>query len=471
MRPVRFAAVCALALSAMLAGAQPARIASDFELAQMEKQLATTRGFEAQLSGRLNLGDLRTLRNERALARAEYERALTLAEQERRDARQESDLARYAMATSYAGLAAAKLGRAERASALLEEALRYASEDPETWNLLSSAMRILGKPAKAVGTARIAVAVVAPEKKLDTAVYRHALAMALLDAGEDGEAESLLLALVTSLRSADFETLRREAAKQEAFEVYSSARGDVAAYVSLLNRAQLRLAALYEKRAALADARTQYERVLAARSDDVTALHALARLASSNRERDRLYAEAFEANPFSTQLVAQYRAYLRQNPQAEPGTDLQRALLQLERGESAAARKALDALMLRFPANETLRALRQEVEAPQAATLPAENPAAGELRALLDAMERLTPTQRMELDARTFTSEVTLDGTEGDTFESGSISGVPFRFSQPATFAGTFVPRSRLTYRILGVTRLQDRDALLLEPVRLERLP
>ncbi len=474
MRPLR---LVALLLAFPLLGQTP-RMASDFELAQMEKQLATSRGFQAQWSGRLNLGDVRAARNELSLARAEYRSALQLAERELRDARLDSNLSRYALATSYAGLAQAKLGRGPESMRLLEEALRYASDDPETWNLYSSAMRILGKPAKAVSAARNAVAVVDPAAKLDLAVYQHALATSLLEAGEEREAEALLVTVTDSLRSSDFVGLQRRAARQESFEVYSSARGDVAAYVSLLNRAHLRLAALYEKQGQVAKARAQYERVRDGRSDDVTALSALARLASTDAERERFYRDAFEANPFSMPLIREYRAYVRQHPLASGGPAMQRALQQLERGDMRAARQLLDTLLAQFPANETLRALRQEAQGAQTIAIPSANPTASELRALLDGFERLTPQQRATLDATTFSSFVTFDGDAGTTFESGAITGpstssgsVPFRFSQATTFAGTFELRSRLTYRILGVSRAGDRDVLLLEPIRLEALP
>ncbi|HEX8617113.1 MAG TPA: hypothetical protein VF911_05980, partial [Thermoanaerobaculia bacterium] len=65
MRRVLLALVLALPLAAQ------SRIASDFELAQMEKQLAQSPDFESQLSGRLILGDVRAARNELSLARAE----------------------------------------------------------------------------------------------------------------------------------------------------------------------------------------------------------------------------------------------------------------------------------------------------------------------------------------------------------------------------------------------------------------
>jgi len=433
------------------------RLASDFEIAQMEKQLARSRDFEAQLSGRLNLGDVRAARNELSLARVEYTRAWELAERERVEARRESKLTQYANATSYAALAQAKLGAEARAFALLEEAARYASDDAEAWNLYASAMRVLGHPRKAISAARKAVSVA--KEPLDLAVYQHALATALMEAGDVAEAERLLVTVTTALRSARFENLRREAANAEAFEVYSSARGDVAAYVSLLNRAQLRLAALYEQRGATEAAREQYRRVLEGRSDDVTALAALARLAAGDEERARLYAEAFEANPFSPSLIREYR----KNPVA-PATDMQRALAALERGDRRTARTLLDAMLVKFPANETLLRLRREAEA-GAFALPSSSPSAGELRAVIDAFERLTPEQRAALDAATFRSVVVFDA---EPFAAGSIDGVRFRFPEPTLFNGTFPLRSLLTYRILGVV---EEGVLLVEPISLEAAP
>jgi len=449
-----------LLLTALLA---QTRIASDFEIAQMEKQLAQSRSFEAQLSGRLNLGDLRATRSELSLARAEYMKAYELASSERLDARRDSSLARYASATSYAALAQAKLGREARAFELLEEAVRYASDDAETWNLYASAMRILGHPRKAASAARNAVALA--EKPLDVAVYQYALATALIESGQMEEAERLLVTVTESLRSSKFDALKREAARSEAFEIYSSARGDVAAYISLLNRAQLRLASFYEQRGDVERARTQYQRVLETRSDDAAALAALARLAQSDAERERHYEEAFEANPFSLALVREYQRYLQSHQPAVPSeASVRRALIQLSRGEKSAARETLDALLGKFPANETLRTLRREAESTNV-TLPSSNPTGAELRALLENFERITPEQRVALDQTTFTSNAVFDNASvannQTTFESGTIDGVPFRFSEPMIFAGVFSVNARLTYRILGVTR----DALLLEPL------
>jgi tetratricopeptide (TPR) repeat protein len=446
------------------------RLASDFEIAQMEKQLARSREFEAQLSGRLNLGDVRMARNETSLARTEYAKAFELAEKERLDARRGSSMSRYANATSYAALAQAKLGRDASAFALLEEAARYVSDDAESWNLYASAMRILGHPRKAISAARNSVAIAATKTdKLDLAVYRHALATALIEAGEVNEAETLLVTITDALRSKEFESLQREVARAESFEIYSSARGDVAAYVSLLNRAQLRLASLYERRGDFERARTQYERVLAGRSDDVVALSALARLARNDAERERYFAEAFDANPFSMPLVREYqrRKHGAAIDASTTGGAMRRAIAQLARGETRAARASLDALLAKFPANETLRTLRREAEGANSVALPSATPAANELRALLANFERLTPEQRVALDQATFTGTAQFSGS---VFEAGTIEGVPFRFSSPTQFAGTFdiAKPLLLTYRILGVTRSGDNDALLLEPVRLE---
>lgn len=452
------------------------RIASDFEIAQMEQQLARSHDFEAQLSGRLNLGDLRATRNELSLARIEYRKAFDLAERERLAARRDASLSRYANATSYAALAQAKLGRDAEAFALLEETARYGSDDAEGWNLYASAMRTLRQPGKAVSAARNAVTIAAAKRvgmrsALDLAVYQHSLATALIEAEEWAEAEELLVTVTRSLRSRTFEALQRDVARNEAFEVYSSARGDAAAYVSLLNRAQLRLASLYERRHDVGRARAEYERVLAGRSDDETALGALARLARSPGDKDRYFAEAFDANPFSLPLVRAYQQDLRDRrptvDDATTGGRMRQALAQLARGETRAARASLDALLVKFPANETLRMLRHEAEGAAATVLPSSTPTAAELRGLLDGFERMTPEQRVELDRATFTSVVRFGGS---VFESGEIDGVAFRFTEPTVFDGTFdiAGPLRLTYRILGVTRVGERDALLLEPVRLE---
>lgn len=453
------------------------RIASDFEIAQMEKQLASSHDFLAQLSGRLNLGDVRMARNERELARAEYGKAATLAARERLDARRDSQMTRYATATSYAALAEAKLGHDADAFALAEEALRYTADSAKSWNLYASTMNVLRRPRKAVSAARTAVAIAAKDDDpLDLAVYQYALASALIDAGESREAETLLARVTTALRSNAFANLERDVARSESFEIYSTARGDAAAYVSLLNRSQLRLATLLEEDGDLAGARREYERVLDARSDDATALAALARLATTNEERTRRYAEAFDANPLSLALVRQYRRDLARvsapSNEDTPGAAMRRAVAQLARGEKRAARSTLEKLAQQFPRNETLKTLLRETETSTAITLPAATPTAAELRALAEDFERLTPEQRVALDRATYTSIAIFDpsdtpATPGQTvFASGTIDGVPFRFTEPVAFNGTFAANAplRLTYRILGPTE----TGLLLEPLGLK---
>jgi len=451
------------------------RIASDFEIQQMEQQVARSKDFLSQLSGHLNLGDLRLTRNETAMARSEYARALEIATSERLAARRASEMTRYATATSYAALAEAKLGSAADAFALSEEAMRYTSDSGKSWNLYANAMTALGKAAKAVSASRNAVAIASRENdKLDLAIYQYSLASSLLELHETAEAEKLLVDVVTSLRSEAFASLRRDVARTESFEIYSTARGEQAAYISLRNRSQLRLARLYEDRGNAARAREQYANALADRSDDPTALAAMARLSTSAGERERYYAAAFDANPFSLPLIRDYQSYLSvgagaiagsaagEAPAATPGSQVRLALQQMQRSELIAARQTIDQLLQKFPNNDTLQLLAREIEQRRGG--------GSDLHALIAAFNNntLTAEKRAELDQKTFTSDVVFD--QGPPFETGKIGDVPFRFSEPMTFKGTFAAgvRLRLTYRILGASQLSGADALLLEPVRLE---
>ncbi|MGA8810309.1 MAG: hypothetical protein WB973_20750 [Thermoanaerobaculia bacterium] len=469
--------------------AQTTRIASDFEIAQMQQQLARSHDFVSQLSGHLNLGDARLARSESTLARREYAQAYELASNERLDARRASDLARYATATSYAALAEAKLGRDADAFELSEEAVRYESGDAKTWNLYASTMSLLHKPAKAASATRNAVALARRDlaqssdsgNRIDLAIYQYALASALIDTGQTSEAERLLVEVTSSLRSPAFDFVRAQIARLEAFENYSSARGEAASYISLLNRSQLRLASLYESRGDAERARQQYENVLAARSDDPTALAAIARLSQSGEH----FAEAFDANPFSPALVRDYQHYLtthrdEQSDGDSAGARMRRVLIAMNRGESQAAKSALDQLEKQYPDNDTLRTLRAELDRPKEtpaflrAGLTAATPSASDLRSLIAMFNdnRLTPEERAALDKIALTSVVQFDEAKGNApahqtiFESGQIDGVRFRFSEPMAFNGDFAAHAplRLTYRVLGASN----DELLLEPMQLE---
>ena len=423
------------------------RIASDFELQQMQRQLETSRDFASQLSGHLNIGDLRAARNQPALSRAEYSKALELATNERATARRASDLTRYATATSYAALAQAKLGNAAEAFALSEEAMRYSSDSAKSWNLYASAMSALHMSAKAVSAARNAVTL--GTEPLDVAIYKYTLASAL---GDTSESEQLLLDVIRSLRSDTFADLRRQVASAESFEIYSTAKGDVAAYISILNRAQLRLAALYEHRGDVAGAKEQYANALADRSDDPTALAAMARLEPSEENFKR----AFDANPFSLALIRDYQRFLTTAaatagpgaPQST-GDEVRLALQQMQRGEYPAATATITTVQKQFPDSDTLTALRNEIEQKRAAFLaPLED--------------------RARLDQETLIGTAIFD--QGPPFESGTIDGKPFRFSEPVNFNGNFAAHTqlRLTYRVLGPTQMNGTDALLLEPLKLE---
>jgi len=473
---------------AMPAFAQTTRIASDFEIAQMQQQLARSHDFLSQLSGHLNLGDARLARSESALARREYAQAYEIASSERLDARRASDLARYATATSYAALAEAKLGKDGHAFELSEEAIRYESGEAKTWNLYASTMSLLGKPAKAASASRNAVALAQRDLKqspdlgnrIDLAIYEYALASALIETGQTTEAERLLVEVRSSLRLPAFDSLKRDVARREAFEIYSSARGEASSYISLLNRSQLRLAALYEARGDTSAARQQYENVLAARSDDPTALAAIARLSQSGEH----FAEAFDANPFSLPLVRDYQRYLatHRGEEAEgdsAGARMRRVLIAMNRGELHAAKTALDQLDQQYRDNDTLRTLRAELNKPS--ETPAflrtgattATPSASDLRSLIALFNdnRLTPEQRAALDKIALTSVVQFDERKEapanqTAFESGNIAGVHFRFSEPTAFNGDFAAHAplRLTYRILGASN----DELLIEPIQLE---
>jgi hypothetical protein len=476
------------ALVAVPAFAQTTRIASDFEIAQMQQQLAHSHDFLSQLSAHLNLGDARLARGESALARREYAQAYEVASNERLDARRASALARYATATSYAALAAAKLGRDANAFELSEEAIRYESGEAKTWNLYASTMSLLRKPAKAASASRNAVALArrdlaqSPDlgNRIDLAIYQYALASALMETAQTSEAERLLIEVTASLRSTEFDALKRDVARREAFEIYSSARGEASSYIALLNRSQLRLASLYESRGDAARARQQYENVLAARSDDPTALAGIARLSQSGEH----FAEAFDANPFSLTLVRDYQAYLatHRGEQAEgdsAGARMRRVLIAMNRGEPHAAKSALDQLEKQYPDNDTVRTLRAELEKPNDAPaflrpgVTTAAPAVADLRSLIALFNdnRLTPEQRAALDKIALTSVVQFDerkdaAANQTAFESGDIDGVRFRFSEPIAFSGDFAAHAplRLTYRVLGASN----DELLIEPVQLE---
>jgi tetratricopeptide (TPR) repeat protein len=437
------------------------RIASDFEIEQMQKQLASSHDFLSQLSAHLNLGDLRATRNENAMSRAEYTTAFELASKQRVTARRASNLSQYATATAYAGLAKAKLGDAAQAFALLDEATRYAADDAKTWNLFSTAMSLVGRTAKATSAARNAVALA--DNQLDLNIYRHTLAWTL---GDTPESERLLITVIDDLQSPAFASLRREIARKESFEIYSTARGEEAAYLALLNRARLRLASMYEKRGDVTRARATYQSVLKDRNDEPAALAGIARLSRSERD----YAEAFEANPFSLELIRDYRRHL---PSSEPvegdslGAQVRRAL----RGD---ARMAM-ALAKKYPENDALRGIADELtKAPAAPWLRGDvetaTPAPAELRTLLT--QQLTPDERRALDRVTLIATASFDASNatapaGQTiFESGTIGDVKIRFSEPIAFTGVFAPNTpvRLTFRILGAAD----DALLIEPLKLE---
>ena len=192
-------------------------------------------------------------------------------------------------------------------SAAFEESIRYLSDSPSIWNLYASAMTVLGRRERAISFAGNAVTVAATAKGssaselLDLNVYKYALASALLgknDPATSEQAQKLLEDIDRSLDGRQFSSIRNEIAGNEQFEIFSTARGDAAAYLSLWNRSHLRLGQLYEDGGHIDDARRVYGKVLSLRTDDAAALAAIARLAVNASERDRSFQAAFAADPF-----------------------------------------------------------------------------------------------------------------------------------------------------------------------------
>lgn len=530
----RAALATLLVLAPMAGWSQSGTIASDFEIASVRRQLEREKSPLKQIAGRLNLGDVFLSRSESAAAREEYQAARSLAMTMRQKSRLESDMSGYATATGYLGLAEAKLGNDGEAFDALEESVRFSGDSPKTWNLYASAMTILNRPGKAIAAARNAVAIAeraeeqgpSPSNTLDTNIYRYALASALLRTDRlSGQAATLLEKVISSLAGETFDEVRLEVQQQEKFEVLSTTDSDAASYLSVLNRSRLRLARLYEDRGAMDQARAVYQSVLVERSDDSGALSGLARLETANRSES--FADAFEANPFSIDLIDQYESFLSGNPSPSdptgdrdgetPGALMRRALRSLSMNRHDQVLPILDTLESRFPRNDVISYLRarsyfasgqteranqirkqlassphlasrlsKEIDessavvptfldgtAAEAVTDPAEK----DLLALLALLNRqkLSDRQRQHLDAITFESLARVEAvavSDGQsTFGGGLIGKIPFTFMAPVTFqlsvaAGEPV---RLMYRILGVTRIDDVNGLLVEPVRIGR--
>jgi hypothetical protein len=474
------------------ASAYPQTIASDFEIQRMTKQAAAATEFLPRMQAHLNLGDLHRSRSETAIATRQYRNALEIADGERIDARGRGDLRGYVLGTAYTGLASAKLGHRALAFTFLEEATRYDRDTASTWNIYAISMNELDLPAKAAAAAENAVTIATARAKktptvaelLDISIYRYTLSNALAVQNRTADARTHLEAIVQTLRSPRFDGVRRDVARQEAFEIYFVTASDAATYVSLLNRAQFRLADLYEEAGEPARAIALYDAVLADRLDDPNALAARARL-SSGEDRERGYADALDANPFAMPVVREYQQWLAgREPAAignatSPGAKVRSALVRIERGETRLAREELKALVAQYPGNQTLAVLLAETEAdaaPKSDALPGASPSAAELRSLIALFEanRLTTDQRVALDSASYTSTVLFDASiaapAGQTaFETGTIDGVRIRFGEPTAFTGAFaagVPL-RLTYRILGATDVGGTAALLVEPLGL----
>jgi tetratricopeptide (TPR) repeat protein len=504
---MRRAAIAVVAVCITLAGRAQTRIASDIEIREMEEAAKRAKGFDASVSAHYNLGELRHERNESEGARREYETTLKLAREERDDARRDKNVSRYALACGWSGVSLAGLDRDSEAFAVLEEAVRYAADSPGVWNLYSSAMFRLGVPRKAIGAARMSVAAaqisvdaaqrsadVGKRKMLSPArhllelnVHRYALAQALLSVdgdAEDGEAENILRQITQSLESQTLEKLRKTVGTREEFQIVAAPTTERGMYLSIFNRAHMRLAWLYETAGSAEKARAEYQTVVSQRSDEAAALAGLARLASDPQERDRYLSQSLDANPFALDVVEDYELHV-QAGNASPaagasvGSRVRQTIQQIHASDMRGARQTLETLLAAHPNNDVLQSLMERASLSASSGRPwflaepkdlVPNPSEADLRAVLSlfAADTIAPADRATLDQAKFSSIVMFDAVDGQTFRSGTMNKVPFRFQNPTRFEGIDPTASslRVTYRILGATTVDDRDALLIEPLR-----
>jgi tetratricopeptide (TPR) repeat protein len=505
--------------------AQGTRLASDFEIETVRRQIAGQRDPQAQIAAWLNLGDLLMNRSHSREAREAYQTAFELASTARVDARHASDMTRYGRSTSYAALAQARLGSRGAAFDLFEESLRYLGDSPVSWNLYASGLLVLGQFEPSAAAARNAVAIAqrsggeSASAQLDLSVYRYTLASALAGTSA-GRAEAVteLEAIIATLESSRFDRIRRQVTAQESFEIFSTTSSNPAAYLSLLLRSRLKLSSLYEERGESGRAAEIYREVLRQRTDQPQALAALARIAGDLKERQHYFAEAFDANPFAPSLIRSYEEALPAVALADrslrTGARVREAIEHLHAGRAAAARQVLDGLLHDFPGNESLLALAarsesmagnqreaarllESVRTSAARQLASKDASAGTLRQelaslsdepavvqiasdrfvelrLLLGRSDLTAAERQALDRTLFSSAVTLLDAivaDGSTTASGALAGSTLLdFGAPISFRGGFEAGEthQLEFRLIGL-RHESEDALLVEPVRVVR--
>lgn len=513
-----------LVLASSLVAAEP-RLTSDYEIEIARRQLERARTSRERIAPNLNLGDLYAARHETEPARGHYRAALRIAEEMVHSARKRSDLSSYADAVTYRAAALAKLGLAGDARAAFEEAIRYRSDDPSTWNLYASGMRVAGLPGKAEAAARNAVLLAeerreregGPKATLDVAIYRYSLAGAIFEQRrEDPESGELLAEVVSALDGPELAKVRERAREREIFEIFTIVRSDEDALVSLLNRALLLLGRHHEARGEVVAARSAWERVLRMREDDPAALAGLARLATTPRETSQWHLSSLEANPWSIPQLRQYEAFA-ESPDApepngsSPGASMQRAIWLLARDRGADATAEIDrienahgerpatiylktrAAIARGDAEKSESLIGRLGDLPEAAmlrrTMSARSESlasSAEILASLDSpvvdpssdlliglarlvSESRSPAELAQIDALLFQGTVNLDealARDGSTtvFASGTIDGTPFRFSVPVAFRGDLPDgEHRLAFRLSGMAG----PTLLVEPLEL----
>jgi tetratricopeptide (TPR) repeat protein len=525
-RQILLFALLSIATGSLLA--QSSWVATDYEIAAAEKGLEQRDPLEV-MAAHLNLAELHRSRNEIDTAAAHEARAIEIATEQRAIFWSRGDLRDYATATAWLAFAHALSGDAGRAWLLYEEALRFSADSPRLWNLYASGLGKSGRHASAIAAARTAVAISEdaaardprPRNLLDVGIYRHALAAALLrqHEGATDEAETLLRSVIELLEDSRFEEIRARAARSEHFEVTSSVRSDVAAWVSLDIRSRLRLGLLLETAGRADEAREVFRTVLRRRSGEPVALEALLRLTRDRAGRAQLFEEAFEANPFSFELLQAFERHLRRDPAGRepegvsPGAIVRHTVVLLHLDRPGEAESLARQLLGRYPGNDALRwlllrsiaesrpeearSLAAAIREPSIRRSALSIIAAGEARrgdgrqalarlgpeprrisasdlaaiAVLLREGDLAPAELETLDRASVSAQARFDQSvvdeETTILTSGMIGETPFRFPQPVIFLGRFTGTDfLLTFRILGVT--DGGSTLLLEPLGVE---
>src|SRR5687767_2596284 len=217
----------------------------------------------------------------------------------------------------------------------------------------------------------------------------------------------------------------------------------------------MRLAALYESRSLVDEARREYQAVVSRRSDEAAALAGLARLTSDPKERDRYLIQSLDANPFAADVVDAYERHVESGDASAAaaggsvGSRIRLAIQQTHDRDFRRARQTLESLLKAHANNDVLLSLlaRAALQSGASSARPwfldepvslVTDPSEAELRTVLSlfAGNELSAADRATLDQEEFSSSARFDAPDGEAFARGTMSGVPFRFQSPTRFRG-----------------------------------